>query len=101
LIVCYPQFVIIYFHTQVDIPASAHCVQSLVEASLGLSEHEWEVGWSLASHNNDSQSSKANFQTQVTLFVIHKRAFFFRHELVYFMNLYVERYPYSTKTLEA
>ncbi|KAL5096728.1 hypothetical protein RYX36_001055 [Vicia faba] len=48
----------------VDIPASALCVQSLVEASLGLSEHEWEVGWSLASHNNESQSSKDNFHTQ-------------------------------------
>lgn len=49
---------------QVDIPASALCVLSLVEASLGLSEHEWDVGWSLASHNNDSQPSKDNFQTQ-------------------------------------
>ncbi|KAI5447970.1 glyoxysomal processing protease, glyoxysomal [Lathyrus oleraceus] len=48
----------------VDIPASALCVQSLVETSRGLSEHEWEVGWSLASHNNESQSSKDNFQTQ-------------------------------------
>jgi len=53
------------FTMQVDIPASALCVQSLVEASLGLSEHEWDVGWSLASHNNDSQPSKDNFQTQV------------------------------------
>lgn len=69
LIVCYPQFVIICFHVQVDIPASALCVQSLVETSRGLSEHEWEVGWSLASHNNESQSSKDNFQTQVIPFL--------------------------------
>ncbi|CAK8534298.1 unnamed protein product [Lathyrus sativus] len=48
----------------VDIPASALCVQSLVEASLSLSEHEWEVGWSLASLNNESHPSKDNFQTQ-------------------------------------
>lgn len=52
---------------QVDIPASALCVQSLIEASLGLSEHEWEAGWSLASQNNDSQPSKDIFQTQVIL----------------------------------
>ncbi|KAG4948482.1 hypothetical protein JHK82_041667 [Glycine max] len=29
---------------QVDIPASSNCLQSLIEASLGLPEHEWEVG---------------------------------------------------------
>lgn len=48
---------------QVDIPASSNCLQSLIEASLGLPEHEWEVGWSLASYNNDSQPSKDFFQT--------------------------------------
>ncbi|KAG4960437.1 Glyoxysomal processing protease, glyoxysomal [Glycine soja] len=47
----------------VDIPASSNCLQSLIEASLGLPEHEWEVGWSLASYNNDSQPSKDFFQT--------------------------------------
>lgn len=51
---------------QVDIPASALCLQSLIEASLGSPEHEWEVGWSLASSSNDSQPSKDFFQTQVS-----------------------------------
>ncbi|KAK7302815.1 hypothetical protein RJT34_13711 [Clitoria ternatea] len=53
----------------VDIPASANCIQSLIEASLGLPDHEWEVGWSLASNNNDSQPSKDIFQTQGRLVV--------------------------------
>ncbi|XP_061341540.1 glyoxysomal processing protease, glyoxysomal isoform X2 [Gastrolobium bilobum] len=53
----------------VDIPPSALCLQSLIEASLGLPEHEWEVGWSLASYNNDSQPSKDSFQTQEKLAV--------------------------------
>ncbi|KAK7246474.1 hypothetical protein RIF29_41342 [Crotalaria pallida] len=50
--------------TLVDIPASDLCLQSLIEASLGSPEHEWEVGWSLASHSNDAQPSKEFFQTQ-------------------------------------
>ncbi|TKY71725.1 Glyoxysomal processing protease [Spatholobus suberectus] len=53
----------------VDIPASSDCLQSLIEASLGLPEHEWEVGWSLASYNNDSQPSKDFFQSQERLAV--------------------------------
>lgn len=54
---------------QVDIPTSSDCLQSLIEASLGLPEFEWEVGWSLASYNNDSQRSRDVFQTQVSLFL--------------------------------
>ncbi|XP_027932289.1 glyoxysomal processing protease, glyoxysomal [Vigna unguiculata] len=51
----------------VDIPTSSDCLQSLIEASLGLPEFEWEVGWSLASYNNDSQRSRDVFQTQERL----------------------------------
>lgn len=53
----------------VDIPASSDCLQSLIEASLGLPEHEWEVGWSLASYNSDSQPSNDFFQSQERLAV--------------------------------
>ncbi|KAF7840284.1 glyoxysomal processing protease, glyoxysomal [Senna tora] len=53
----------------VDIPASAHCLQSLVQASLGSPEPEWDVGWSLASYSNDSQPSKDLLQTQGSLAV--------------------------------
>ncbi|XP_020234599.1 glyoxysomal processing protease, glyoxysomal [Cajanus cajan] len=53
----------------VDIPASSNCLQSLIEASLGLPEHEWEVGWSLASYSNGSQPSKDFFQSQERLTV--------------------------------
>ncbi|GMY37401.1 glyoxysomal processing protease, glyoxysomal isoform X2 [Fagus crenata] len=38
-----------------DIPASALALQSLTEASSGSLENGWEVGWSLASHNNSPQ----------------------------------------------
>ncbi|CAL0300907.1 unnamed protein product [Lupinus luteus] len=48
----------------VDIPASALCLQSLIEASSGSPEHEWEVGWSLASNSNDNKPSKDFFRTQ-------------------------------------
>ncbi|XP_019419712.1 PREDICTED: glyoxysomal processing protease, glyoxysomal isoform X2 [Lupinus angustifolius] len=48
----------------VDIPASAVCLQSLIEASVGSPEHEWEVGWSLASNSNDNKPSKDLFRTQ-------------------------------------
>ncbi|KAG4945616.1 hypothetical protein JHK87_041623 [Glycine soja] len=34
----------VHFLLKVDIPASSNCLQSLIEASLGLPEHEWEVG---------------------------------------------------------
>ncbi|XP_027353322.1 glyoxysomal processing protease, glyoxysomal [Abrus precatorius] len=53
----------------VDIPDSADCLQTLIEASLGLPENEWEVGWSLTSYNNDSQPSKEFFQNQGRLAV--------------------------------
>lgn len=52
-----------------DIPASALGVQSLIEASLGFSEHEWEIGWSLASSSNDSKPSRDFLQTQGRLAV--------------------------------
>ncbi|KAI4296775.1 hypothetical protein L6164_036700 [Bauhinia variegata] len=45
----------------VDIPLSALSLQSLIEASFGSPQHGWEVGWSLASNNNDSQ--QGNFAT--------------------------------------
>ncbi|KAE9594974.1 putative peptidase S1, PA clan [Lupinus albus] len=48
----------------VDVPASALCLQTLIEASLGSPEHEWEVGWSLASNSNDNKTSKDFFRTQ-------------------------------------
>ncbi|KAI9077002.1 hypothetical protein K1719_041078 [Acacia pycnantha] len=53
----------------VDIPASAHCLQSLVESSFSPPELGWEVGWSLASYTNDSQHSKDILQTQGSLAV--------------------------------
>lgn len=90
------------FNMQVDIPASALCVQSLVEASLGLSEHAWDVGWSLASHNNDSQPSKDNFQTQVIPLCSSLVCFILS---LWTSSLYKfirgERYPCLIKTLEA
>lgn len=52
---------------QIDVPASARALQSLVEASFGSVEHGWEVGWSLASLYNGSQSLKGVTQTQVRL----------------------------------
>ncbi|KAK7327856.1 hypothetical protein VNO77_21949 [Canavalia gladiata] len=64
-----PHWLVAQLVSLVDIPASADCLQSLIEASLGLPEHEWEVGWSLASYNNDSQPSKDFFQTQGRLTV--------------------------------
>lgn len=51
---------------QIDVPASARAVQSLIETSLGSTEHGWEVGWSLASLYNGSQSLKGVTQTQVS-----------------------------------
>ncbi|EXC18086.1 Glyoxysomal processing protease [Morus notabilis] len=51
----------------IDVPASARALQSLVEASFGSVEHGWEVGWSLASLYNGSQSLKGVTQTQVHL----------------------------------
>ncbi|PWA48272.1 Peptidase S1C [Artemisia annua] len=41
--------------TLVDIPASSDSIQSLIGASAGSLEHSWEVGWSLASHNDGHQ----------------------------------------------
>ncbi|XP_028776760.1 glyoxysomal processing protease, glyoxysomal isoform X1 [Neltuma alba] len=51
----------------VDIPLSAHCLQSLVEASFSSPELGWEVGWSLASYTSDSQRSKDFLETQGSL----------------------------------
>lgn len=44
-----------WLYLQADIPASALALQSLTEASSGSLENGWEVGWSLASHNNSPQ----------------------------------------------
>ncbi|KAG2396047.1 Glyoxysomal processing protease [Vigna angularis] len=62
-----PCWLIAQLLSLVDIPTSSDCVQSLIEASLGLPEFEWEVGWSLASYTNDSQRSRDVFQTQERL----------------------------------
>ncbi|XP_047163562.1 glyoxysomal processing protease, glyoxysomal isoform X3 [Vigna umbellata] len=62
-----PCWLIAQLLSLVDIPTSSDCLQSLIEASLGLPEFEWEVGWSLASYNNDSQRSRDVFQTQERL----------------------------------
>lgn len=43
------------FYLKVDIPASSDSIQSLIGASAGSLEHSWEVGWSLASHNDGHQ----------------------------------------------
>ncbi|KAA8515230.1 hypothetical protein F0562_018540 [Nyssa sinensis] len=40
----------------VDIPVSAIALQSLIECSSHSSEHGWEAGWSLASHDTGPQS---------------------------------------------
>lgn len=54
------------FILQIDAPASALALQSLIEASLGsLEQHSWEVGWSLASQTNGPHSSKEVIQSQV------------------------------------
>lgn len=73
---------------QVDIPTSSDCLQSLIEASLGIPEFEWEVGWSLASYNNDSQRSRDVFQTQVSLF-LKRFPFTCCDELLYLKSLYL------------
>ncbi|KAL5575381.1 hypothetical protein UlMin_017080 [Ulmus minor] len=51
----------------IDVPASALALQSLTEASVGSSEHGWEVGWSLASNSNGPQSFNGIISTQVHL----------------------------------
>lgn len=44
----------------VDVPASALCVQSLMEANSSSPEHGiWDVGWSLAPLSNSQSSSDA------------------------------------------
>ncbi|KAL6198397.1 hypothetical protein ACLB2K_028186 [Fragaria x ananassa] len=50
--------------TLIDIPASAVALQSLIDASISSPEHGWEVGWSLASHNNPQPVTDV-IQTQV------------------------------------
>jgi len=49
---------------QVDVPASALALQSLVESSSG-SLDGFEFGWSLASLNKSSQTISEPLQTQV------------------------------------
>jgi hypothetical protein len=51
---------------KVDVPLSSLALQSLVEASSGSMNHGWEVGWSLASPENGSQSFMDVVQTQVS-----------------------------------
>lgn len=59
-----------WFHarilTLVDVPASALAIQSLVGASSGSLEHHWEVGWSLASHDNGLQTQVKHEFTSTT-----------------------------------
>lgn len=52
---------------EVDVPAFALAVQSIIEASFGSREQGWDVGWSLASHTGDSQALVDAIQTQVSL----------------------------------
>ncbi|VFQ78479.1 unnamed protein product [Cuscuta campestris] len=40
----------------VNVPTSSTAIQSLVETSSGSIEHDWEVGWSLASYGTGHQS---------------------------------------------
>ncbi|XP_044496882.1 glyoxysomal processing protease, glyoxysomal-like isoform X2 [Mangifera indica] len=49
----------------VDIPVSSLALRSLIEASSGSPEHRWEIGWSLASHDNGSQPLMDVIITQV------------------------------------
>ncbi|KAL1335908.1 hypothetical protein HN51_030344 [Arachis hypogaea] len=58
-----PCWIVAQLLSLIDVPASALSLQSLIEASSGLPEHEWEVGWSLASYN-EPQPSKDFIQTQ-------------------------------------
>ena len=68
-------FIVLKCVIQIDVPASACALQSLIEASLGSLEHGWEVGWSLASLNGSHQSLKDVTQTQVGL--VPSFSFFF------------------------
>ncbi|EEF50835.1 trypsin domain-containing protein, putative [Ricinus communis] len=60
-----------YWHTArlirlVDVAESSLALQSLVESSLGSLDHGWEIGWSLASHDNGHRNSMDVIQTQVS-----------------------------------
>lgn len=67
--------------TKVDVPASSLALQSLIEASSSSLEHGWEVGWSLASYDNDLQTSIDIIRTPVSL--------------VFFQNIYFSQLVYS------
>ncbi|WCJ30484.1 DEAD/DEAH box helicase putative [Euphorbia peplus] len=41
---------------KVDVPVSSLALQSLVESSSGSLDHGFEFGWSLATHDNDSET---------------------------------------------
>ncbi|EOA38805.1 hypothetical protein CARUB_v10011114mg [Capsella rubella] len=41
----------------VDVPVSSTALQSLIEASSGSKDSGWDIGWSLVSATNDSQTS--------------------------------------------
>ncbi|KAJ4833895.1 hypothetical protein Tsubulata_041476 [Turnera subulata] len=47
-----------------DVPLSASALQSLVKTSSGSLDHGWEVGWSLASHDNGPKTFLDAVQTQ-------------------------------------
>ncbi|KAF5179854.1 Glyoxysomal processing protease, glyoxysomal [Thalictrum thalictroides] len=58
-----PQWISSKLIAVVDVPASSLALQSLIEAPGG----SWEVGWSLALLNNNSQNFTHGLQTQVKL----------------------------------
>ncbi|GAY34564.1 hypothetical protein CUMW_012120 [Citrus unshiu] len=60
-----PEWVTAQLMMLVDIPVSSLALQSLMEASSGLPEHEWEVGWSLAPYNNSSQPLMGVVKTSI------------------------------------
>ncbi|VFQ58873.1 unnamed protein product [Cuscuta campestris] len=49
----------------VNVPTSSTAIQSLVETSSGSIEHDWEVGWSLASYGTGHQSFMESARKQV------------------------------------
>ncbi|GMP74615.1 hypothetical protein CsSME_00031991 [Camellia sinensis var. sinensis] len=50
----------------VDVPVSSIAVESIIQASSGSLEHQWEVGWSLASYIDGPQPLMDTTQAQVS-----------------------------------
>ncbi|XP_028074797.1 glyoxysomal processing protease, glyoxysomal isoform X4 [Camellia sinensis] len=48
----------------VDVPVSSIAVESIIQASSGSLEHQWEVGWSLASYIDGPQPLMDTIQAQ-------------------------------------